>query len=86
MDERDAAAGWDKFAERGASGRFSDYYWDFILDVRKRIMEKHPEKKFTVFAYSGTRRPPTSVDQVPENVAVVFCQTSPNWMLPGAEN
>jgi hypothetical protein len=85
LDSADVAAGWDKFTERGASGRFSNYYWDFILDVRKRIMKKHPEKKFTVFAYSGTRRPPTNVDRVPENVAVVFCQTSLNWMLPGGE-
>ena len=52
LDSADAAAGWDKIAECGPSGRFSNYYWDFILDVRKRIMEKHPEKTFTVFAYS----------------------------------
>jgi hypothetical protein len=85
LSSADVAAGWDKFAERGASGRFSNYYWDFILDVRKRILEKHPDKNFTVFAYSGTRRPPTSVDRVPENVAVVFCQASLNWMLPNGE-
>ena len=82
MDSTDAAAGWDKLAERGQSGRFSDYYWDFILDVRKRIMEKKPDEKFTVFAYSGTRRPPINPEKIPDNVTVSYCQTSQNWMLP----
>ena len=82
LDSADAAAGWDKLAERGQTGRFSDYYWDFILDVRKRVMEKQPEKKFTVFAYYATRRPPINPEKIPDNVTVGFCQTSLNWMLP----
>ncbi len=85
MDSADAAAGWDKLAERGQTGRFSDYSWDFIMDIRKRIMEKHPDKKFTAFAYSNTRRPPTNVDKIPDNVTVGFCQTSQFWMLPNSE-
>jgi hypothetical protein len=85
MDSDDAAAGWDKLAERGPSGRFSDYAWDFNLEIRKRIMEKQPDRKFTVMAYSGTRRPPTSVEKVPTNMAIVFCQTSQGWMLPNTE-
>lgn len=85
IDSDDAAAGWDQFAERGASGRFSNYYWDFGLDIRKRIMEKQPEKKFTIFAYSGTRRPPTNLEKVPENMTVCFCQAAQDWMLPNAE-
>jgi hypothetical protein len=85
MDSTDAAAGWDKLAERGKNGRFSDYYWDFILDVRKRIMEKNPDEKFTVFAYSGTRRPPINPEKIPDNVTVSYCQTSQNWMLPNSE-
>jgi hypothetical protein len=85
MDSDDAAAGWDKLAERGASGRFSDYMWDFSLDLRKRIMEKQPDKKFITFAYSGTRRPPTNVDKVPTNTAIVYCQTSQGWMLPNTD-
>ena len=85
MDSTDVAAGWDKLSERGQDGRFSDYYWNFILDVRKRFMEKHPDKKFTVFAYSSTRRPPINPEKIPDNVAVGFCQTSQNWMLPNTE-
>jgi hypothetical protein len=85
MDADDAAAGWDKISERGPNGRFSDYAWDFSMDIRKRIMEKNPEKKFTIFAYSCTRRPPSNLEKVPDNVTVVFCQTSAFWMLPNKE-
>jgi hypothetical protein len=85
MDSADAAAGWDKFAERGEAGRFSEYMWDFIMDIRKRYMEKHPDKKFTVFAYSSTKRPPANLEKVPDNVSVVFCQTSNLWMNSRAD-
>lgn len=85
MDDDDVAAGWDKIAGRGPSGRFSDYAWDFNLDIRKRIMAKHPDKKFNVFAYNGTRRPPAALDKVPANMAVTFCQTTANRILPNNE-
>jgi hypothetical protein len=85
MDSADAAAGWDKQAERGQFGRFSNYTWDFILDIRKRYMQKYPDKKFTVFAYAYTHRPPTNIDKIPENITVGFCQTSQFWMLPNEE-
>lgn len=82
IDSEDAAAGWDKFKERGQSGRFSDYSWDFSMDVRDRLMEKYPDKRFTVFAYSITSRIPSQVEKVPENVTVGFTQTSAGWNLP----
>jgi hypothetical protein len=81
MDDSDAAAGWNK-TERGTYGCFSDYLWDFNLDIRKRIMEKHPDRKFVVFAYSGTTLPPTNIDKIPENVVVGFLQQSSIWMMP----
>lgn len=85
MDDADAAAGWDKMSERGVNGRFSDYSWEFNMDVRRRVLEKLPEKKFTVFAYYATRRPPTNLDKVPDDVTVVFCETIASWMLPNQE-
>lgn len=81
IDSRDAAAGWDKNAERGSRGCYSDYAWDFILDIRQRYMQKFPDRKFTVMAYSGTNRRPTLIDAIPDNVTVFFCQTSPQWMV-----
>ena len=82
LDSDDTAAGWDKFAERGQWGRFRDYTWDFNLDIRKRYMEKHPEKKFTAMAYGLTSRVPTNLEKVPDNMLVIFTQTSAFWMLP----
>jgi len=82
LDSDDTAAGWDKFAELGQSGRFSDYTWDFNLDIRKRYMEKHPEKIFTAMAYGITSRVPTNLEKVPDNMLIIFTQTSAFWMLP----
>ena len=80
IDSRDAAAGWDRVAQRGPRGCFSDYAWDFNLEIRKRYMQLFPDKKFVVYAYSGTNRRPTIIDKVPDNMVVAFCQTSPQWM------
>ena len=79
LDSEDIAAGWDKFKERGQSGRFSDYSWDFTMDVRRRLMEKFPDKKFTMMAYSNTSRIPSNVEKVPDNLTVGFTQTSAGW-------
>ena len=83
MDSADAAAGWDKI-ERGRDGRFSDYTWDFTKDVSKRILEKHPEKKFTFMAYDATRRPPANMEKLPPNMAIIFCQHAANAMFPAS--
>jgi hypothetical protein len=81
IDSRGAAAGWDKTADRGPLGGFSDYVWDFNLDIRKRYMQKCPDKKFTMFAYSGTNRRPKNIEKIPDNVVVFLSQTSPQWMV-----
>lgn len=79
IDDKDVAAGWDKVKERGPRGRFSDYYWDFILDIRDRFEKRNPNLKYSVNAYSGCNRVPTNLKEVPEDVVVVFCQASPHW-------
>jgi len=75
MDDEDAAAGWNK-TDRGPKGQYSDYWWDFFLDIRKRYLAKHPGKKFTTFAYGPTMRAPTNLEKVPDDTTVVFCQSS----------
>ncbi len=82
IDSDDVAAGWDKLEARGKAGRYSDYAWDFNLDVRNRLMKLYPDKKFTVFAYSQTNRIPSNLQKVPDNMVVGFTQTSAFWMLP----
>lgn len=86
LDTADVKAGWNHEAERGNDGKFSNYFWNFALDIRQRYLALSPGKKFTTFAYSGTRRPPTSIEKVPEDMSVVFCEASSmRWMLPTNE-
>ena len=80
IDDTGRLAGWDKITE-GPYGRFSDYYWSFLLKIRKQYMEKHPDRKFTVFAYYRTTNPPKIIKKIPENITVAFCQTSLDWAL-----
>ena len=82
MDSDDVAAGWDKLEDRGKDGSFSDYAWDFNLDLRNRLMKIFPEKKITVFAYSKTSRIPSNLEKVPDNMVVVSTQVSMHWMQP----
>jgi len=85
MDAEDVAAGWDKLVERGEKGRYSDYWWDFFLEVRKRYLAKHTGKKFTTLAYGATKRLPTNLEKVPDDTTVVFTQSIAGWMLPNQE-
>ncbi len=82
LDSEDVAAGWDKFKDRGQSGRYSDYAWDFNMDVRSRMMKKFPDRKFTVFAYGITSRIPSHLEKVPDNVVIGFTQENSGWTLP----
>ena len=81
IDSADVAAGWEQTA-RGIYGNFSNYAWDFNLDIVKRISAGLPERKFTVMAYSGTTMPPTTIDKIPDSVLVGLMQHSTAWMLP----
>ena len=75
LDDRDVAAGWDK-KEEGDKGRFSDYTWDFVLDVAKRIRKERPNAKFNTMVYGFNRKPPKLVDIIPADIAITFCQNS----------
>ncbi len=88
LDDQDVADGWDKFKTRGANGRFSDYYWDFILDIRERYNKKYPfgeSQRKHVYAYSGTKRIPEKLDKIPEDFTIYFCHNSNSVHLPGGD-
>ncbi len=91
IDDADRAAGWDK-RNRGESGRYSDYYWDFLLDIRTRYNQKYSYGKNIrkhVYAYSCTNRIPELLEKpgakVPEDFTVVFCYNSDKMHLPGGD-
>lgn len=73
MDDRDVAAGWNK-TEEGSWGRFSDYMWDFVLDVAKRTRIRRPGVKFSTFSYGNCLTPPKLVDEIPEDIALNLVQ------------
>ena len=90
IDDRDAPR-WDR-KQRGTSGRFSDYYWDFLMDIRTRYNRKYPfglSQRKHVYAYSCTRRIPELLEKkgaaVPEDFTVFFCYTSDRMHLPGMD-
>lgn len=86
LDDRDVAAGWDK-REEGDLGRFSDYTWDFFLDVAKQVRTKHPNATFRVPAYGYARKPPKTLDRIPPYFEICFAQSSQVWCptSPNAE-
>ena len=86
MDDTDKAAGWDKEAERGPRGRFSDYYWDHVMNVRERVLKKHPKMKFIVYAYAGFFLPPTKPEKIPDDITVAYCQNTTQFMMPLIQN
>ena len=90
IDDRDVAR-WDR-KHRGNSGRFSDYYWDFLMDIRKRYNSKYSfgsSQRKHVYAYSGTRRIPEMLAKkgamVPDDFTVFFCYNSDKMHLPGMD-
>lgn len=86
VSDADKAAGWDKLQERGPRGRFTDFHWDFIMDMREILKEKYPDKRFTVFAYGTCTRIPTTMETIPEDVIVSFVQSIPKWGSVSQQN
>jgi hypothetical protein len=84
MDEQDAAAGWDKTAE-GDWGKFSDYTWDFVLDVANKVRKQRPNTKFSTFSYGYAKNPPKTIDKIPGDIAIYFTQNSTMWQMPSLE-
>ena len=73
LDDRDVAAGWDR-EELGRDGRFSDYMWDFAIDVAAQVRRERPDTKFFTMSYSCTREPPRDVDEIPGDIGILLAQ------------
>lgn len=84
LDDRDVAAGWDK-REKGNWGRFSDYTWDFVLDVAKRLRGKYPGVRFSTMSYGYAKKPPENIARIPGDIGIYFTQTCSGWRRDGRE-
>jgi len=56
--------------DRGDSGRFSNYVWDFVNRVAKEVGKTHPNKMVSNCAYSTYKLPPQNIDKLEQNVQV----------------
>ena len=78
IDDEDRKNGWDRLETRGANGRFSDYNWDFAMNMRERYNKKYPgnNQRKLVYAYGGTQRIPESLKDIPDDVTIYFTHSS----------
>ncbi|MFA7158636.1 MAG: DUF4838 domain-containing protein, partial [Kiritimatiellia bacterium] len=78
IDDDDRKNGWDRFETRGESGRFSDYNWDFAMNMRERYNKKYPTntQSKVVYAYCNTSRIPGSLKEIPDDVTIYFTHHS----------
>jgi len=78
LDDEDTRNGWDRRITRGNSGRFSDYNWDFAMNMRDRYNTKYPgnKQRKIIYAYSGTQRIPESLREIPDDVTIYFTHHS----------
>ncbi|MBK8502209.1 MAG: DUF4838 domain-containing protein [Saprospiraceae bacterium] len=60
---------------RGGDGKYSDYVWNFVNEVAKRLEQTHPRKKVLCFAYSTYLLPPREIEHLSSNVQVGICRT-----------
>ena len=80
MDDEDVAHGWDKLQERGNAGRYSDYAWDFNMDVLGRYNGRYPgnKQRKTFYAYGYTTGVPSQLKGkfIPDDMTCVFTNTT----------
>lgn len=76
LDDRDVAAGWDKIDSEGSWGRFSDYVWNYVIDVAKQVRTKHPGLQFNTLSYGFCKNPPKNIDKIPGDIGIYITQNS----------
>ena len=76
MDDEDVANGWDKLKERGDAGRYSDYAWDFNMNMLGRFNKKYPgnKQRKSFYAYGYTVGVPSQLKDkfIPDEMTCVF--------------
>ncbi|MCP4638945.1 MAG: DUF4838 domain-containing protein [bacterium] len=56
------------------TGRFSNYVWTFVDKVAAGVAKQHPDKLVGCIAYERYHEPPTSMERLHPNVAVMVCK------------
>lgn len=69
IDAEDSAR-WP--SESSYFGKYSDYVWDYWIDMAQRLQKTHPDKYLACMAYGNHFEPPTNVETLPPNVALTM--------------
>jgi hypothetical protein len=59
----------------GDTGKFSDYVWRFVNTVAKGVRAKHPDRYVGCLAYESYLEPPSRLEKLEPNVAIILCKT-----------
>jgi hypothetical protein len=65
------------------NGKYSNYVWTFIAKLANEVAKRHPDRFVGCFAYEKYNRPPSRLDRLPPNVAVMICKQRRLFVLPG---
>ena len=67
--------------DRGYSGWYSDYVWEYVNRVAREVAKTHPDRKLLCGAYSTYRFPPEKIDKLEPNVLVQITNGRPRWEM-----
>ena len=67
--------------ERGYSGWYSDYVWEYVNRVAREVAKTHPDRKIMCGAYSTYQLPPQKIDRLEPNVLVQITNGRPRWEM-----
>ncbi|KKR03542.1 MAG: hypothetical protein UT30_C0026G0002 [Candidatus Uhrbacteria bacterium GW2011_GWF2_39_13] len=65
--------------EKGNTGKFSNYIWNFVNKVAKEVYKSHPDKFIGCCAYRGYLDIPDKLEKLSPNVVVMICKTRRNY-------
>lgn len=68
--------------ERGLMGKYSNYIWGFVNKVAAGVYKKHPDKLIGCIAYQYYTLPPTNIERLSPNVAVVLTKFRASYPDP----
>ena len=68
-----------------AGGRFSNYVWTFVDKVARNVAKKHPDKYVGSLAYEQYNTPPSRIEKLSPNVAVMICKMRATYYNPENE-
>jgi len=68
--------------ELGPSGKFSNYVWKFVDTVARGVGEKYPDHLVGCIAYSNYNAPPSNIEHLSPNVAVMICKSRGSYTDP----